>query len=89
MQPAGDGFEEIRNLPSIGWLPTFGSGALEDLLDMNFYLPQERGGDCVAVAFVGQDGHALPDAVRLEDCFRDPVGQAVERADDDDAIVAF
>jgi hypothetical protein len=34
----------------------------EDLLDVDVHLPQEGGGDGVAVAFVGQDGGAALEA---------------------------
>ena len=61
----------------------------EDLLDVDVHLPQKGEGDGVAVAFVGQDGAAALEAQRFEDGFRNPVGQAVEWADDNDPVVAL
>jgi hypothetical protein len=61
---------------------------LEHLLDVDFHLAQDRGRDGVAIAFIGQNGHSVLEAERLEDGLRDPEGQAVERPDDDDAVVA-
>lgn len=62
---------------------------IDHLLDVDVHLSEDRRRDCVAVALAGQNGHAALDAQRLEDGFRDPVGETVERADDDDSIVAL
>jgi hypothetical protein len=70
-------------------LPTRLGGVFEDLLGVDVHLPQKRGRDGVAIAFIGQDGGAALQAQRREDGFRNPVGQAVERADDNDPIIAL
>ena len=61
----------------------------KNLLDMHVDLAQDRRRDGVAVAFVGQHRHAALDAERLEDGFGDAKRQAVERPDEDDAVVAL
>jgi hypothetical protein len=41
----------------------------EYLLDMHIHLSEYRGGDGIAVALVGENGHTLLDAERLENGF--------------------
>jgi len=62
---------------------------IENLLGMNLDLAQERRRDRVAVALIGEDGHASFDAERFQDRLRDAKRQTVERPDDDDPVVAF
>ena len=69
-------------------VPVSGS-AIEDLLGVDIHLPEKRRRDRVTIALVSQNGHALLDAERLEDCLRDAVGQTVERPDDDEAVVTL
>src|SRR5271166_1225013 len=64
-------------------------GAFQDLLNMNFDLPQKGWCDCEAVTFVSQDRHAALNTDRFKDCFGDAERQAIEWTDDDDTIVAF
>jgi hypothetical protein len=48
------------------------------LLDGNLHLAQERRRDRVAVAFVSQDRHAMLEAQRFEDGFRDAERQTID-----------
>ena len=74
-------------------LDTIGSlgsaGVLENLLDVHVHLA-EHGRRCsAAIGFVGEQGHALLNAERLEDCLGDPEWKAVEWPDENDAVEVF
>src|ERR1039458_1643218 len=64
-------------------------GALQDLLDVDFHLPKEGRGNRIAVALVGQQRHVGLPAQGFEDRFGNAVGQAVERTDEKNAVVAL
>jgi hypothetical protein len=61
----------------------------QDLLNVDLHLAQEGWYDGVAVVLTAQDGHAALEIEQLEDGFRNPVGQAVERADEENALVSL
>jgi hypothetical protein len=62
---------------------------LENLLNVDLDLSQDGRRHRIAVALIGKDGHASLDTQRFKDRFRDAKWQAVERSDDNDAVVAF
>ena len=70
-------------------LPNSGASPIENLFDVDFHLPEERRRNCVAVTLIGQQRHICLHAERFEDGFGNPVGQAVERPNQKDSVVAF
>ena len=64
-------------------------GVLENLLNVYIYLPKHGRRYSAGIGFVGEQGHPLLNAERLEDCLRDPEWEAVEWPDEDDAVETF
>jgi hypothetical protein len=74
-------------LDAIGSLGS--SGVLENLLDVHVHLAEHGRRYSAAIGFVGEQGHALLNAERLEDCLGDAEWKAVEWPDENDAVEAF
>ena len=56
---------------------------------MHVHLPKHGRRNGAGIGLVGEKGHALLNAERLEDRLRNPEGQTVEWPDQDDAVVAL
>ena len=62
---------------------------LKNLLNMNIDLSHHRRRDRIAVALICQNRHSLLNATWLENRLRDPVLEAIEWPQEDDAVVPF
>ncbi len=61
----------------------------EDLLDVHVHLPEHGRRDGATVGLVAEKRHAVLNADRLENRLGDSEGKAVERPDQNDAVVTL